>query len=120
MVHACTRTLPCCAPQPPAVPRSNQMLEDDLTFNEQLIEEKEQDIANIARNVQEVHEIFRDLGTMVREQGAKVGACAPRARAHLRLSVAPTLPPRPRACAQILSRRPWHPPPTAPALVSRM
>lgn len=40
-----------------------------IEFTEALIHEREQDLAVIERSIGEVNEIFRDLGTLVHEQG---------------------------------------------------
>ncbi|KAI8874190.1 snare-domain-containing protein [Ramicandelaber brevisporus] len=45
-----------------------QLLDNEVAFNEQLIAEREQDIVEIERGIVEVNEIFRDLGTIVTEQ----------------------------------------------------
>ncbi|KAJ3043802.1 hypothetical protein HDV00_004210 [Rhizophlyctis rosea] len=44
-------------------------LDNEVEFNEQLIAEREEDLKEIERSILEVNEIFRDLGTLVTEQG---------------------------------------------------
>ena len=44
-------------------------LDNEIDFNEQLIEERAQNIAEIEGTIQEVNEIFRDLASIVNEQG---------------------------------------------------
>lgn len=54
------------------------LLDDsEIAFNEQLIEEREQEILGIEQGITELNEIFRDLGTIVTEQGAKIGHLKP-------------------------------------------
>ncbi|KAH6572413.1 hypothetical protein BASA50_006989 [Batrachochytrium salamandrivorans] len=43
-------------------------LDEEVEFNEALITEREHDLVGIERSIQEVNEIFRDLGTLVNEQ----------------------------------------------------
>ncbi|KAI8925256.1 t-SNARE [Entophlyctis helioformis] len=45
-----------------------RVLDAEIDYNEALIEEREQDIIGIGKSIQEVNEIFRDLGTLVNEQ----------------------------------------------------
>jgi hypothetical protein len=50
------------------------LLDDsEIAFNEALIEEREAEIQGIEQGILELNEIFRDLGTIVTEQGAKIG-----------------------------------------------
>ncbi|ORY87047.1 t-SNARE, partial [Protomyces lactucae-debilis] len=42
---------------------------NEIQFNESLIEERESEIQNIEQGITELNEIFRDLGTMVHQQG---------------------------------------------------
>lgn len=50
-----------------AAPR---LLDDtEIQYNESLIEEREVEIQNIEQGITELNEIFRDLGTMVTQQG---------------------------------------------------
>ena len=48
-------------------------LDAEVEFNEALIVEREQDLVGIERSIQEVNEIFRDLGTLVNEQQYLLG-----------------------------------------------
>ena len=51
-----------------------QLLDNaEVEFNEQLIEEREQEIQGIEQGIIELNEIFRDLGSIVTEQGALIG-----------------------------------------------
>ncbi|KAJ3412501.1 hypothetical protein HDV05_000639 [Chytridiales sp. JEL 0842] len=45
-----------------------QSLDNEVEYNEALIEEREEELRNIERSIVEVNEIFRDLGTIVNEQ----------------------------------------------------
>lgn len=45
----------------------------EVAFNEQLIEEREQEIQGIEQGIVELNEIFRDLGTIITEQGSLIG-----------------------------------------------
>ncbi|KAJ3300611.1 SNAP receptor [Borealophlyctis nickersoniae] len=46
-----------------------QALDNEIDYNESLITEREEDLKDIERSILEVNEIFRDLGTLVHEQG---------------------------------------------------
>ncbi|KAJ3230798.1 hypothetical protein HDU78_008094 [Chytriomyces hyalinus] len=48
--------------------QDQEALDAEVEYNESLILEREQDLQNIERNIVEVNEIFRDLGTIVGEQ----------------------------------------------------
>ena len=51
-----------------------QLLDNaEVEFNEQLIEEREQEIQGIEQGIIELNEIFRDLGSIVTEQGSLIG-----------------------------------------------
>ena len=51
-----------------------QLLDNsEIEFNERLIEEREQEIQGIEQGIVELNEIFRDLGTIVTEQGSLIG-----------------------------------------------
>ena len=51
-----------------------QLLDNaEMEFNEQLIEERELEIQGIEQGILELNEIFRDLGTIVTEQGTQLG-----------------------------------------------
>ncbi|KAL2918024.1 hypothetical protein HK105_202438 [Polyrhizophydium stewartii] len=45
-----------------------RVLDAEVEFNEALIAEREQDLVGIEQSIQEVNEIFRDLGTLVNQQ----------------------------------------------------
>jgi t-SNARE complex subunit (syntaxin) len=45
----------------------------EIELNEQLIEEREQEIQGIEQGILELNEIFRDLATIVLEQGSSLG-----------------------------------------------
>lgn len=49
------------------------MLDDEIAFNEALIEEREQGIKEIQHQISEVNEIFKDLAVLVHEQGVMIG-----------------------------------------------
>lgn len=50
--------------------------DSELEFQEALIEEREVEIRGIETGIHELHEIFRDLGTIVSEQQSMLGALA--------------------------------------------
>lgn len=53
--------------------QSPRLLDDaEIEFNETLIEERESEIQNIEAGITELNEIFRDLGTMVTQQGNQI------------------------------------------------
>jgi hypothetical protein len=55
-----------------------QVLDDsDVGFNEQLIEERETEIQGIEQGIVELNEVFRQLGTIVTEQGYQLGNTPP-------------------------------------------
>lgn len=47
----------------------------ELAYQESLIQEREAEIREIETGIHELHEIFRDLGTLVQEQGGMLGQC---------------------------------------------
>lgn len=49
------------------------MLDNELVFNEAIIEEREQGIQEIQHQISEVNEIFKDLAVLVHDQGAMIG-----------------------------------------------
>ena len=53
-----------------------QLSPQELAFQESLIQEREAEIQEIETGIHELHEIFRDLGTLVQEQGGMLGACS--------------------------------------------
>jgi syntaxin 7 len=65
------------AEEPTAI-RQQMILEQDQVNNEEviyqqnLIQEREEEIVNIEHGIQELNEIFEDLGTIVQEQGVMV------------------------------------------------
>ncbi|KAJ3394530.1 hypothetical protein HDU92_006806 [Lobulomyces angularis] len=46
-----------------------KQMDNQIDYNENLIQEREQDLRQIESSMLEVNEIFRDLGTLVHEQG---------------------------------------------------
>jgi len=48
------------------------LLDNEITFNEAVIEEREQGIQEIQHQIGEVNEIFKDLAILVHEQGAMI------------------------------------------------
>ncbi|OCH90458.1 t-SNARE [Obba rivulosa] len=46
-----------------------QLSPQELAFQESIIQEREEEIREIETGIHELHEIFRDLGTLVQEQG---------------------------------------------------
>jgi len=60
--------------------QSSQLLHDsEVEFNEQLIAEREEEIQGIEQGILELNEIFRDLGTIVTQQGSLIGMFGRRA-----------------------------------------
>ena len=53
-----------------------QFSPQELAFQESLIQEREAEIREIETGIHELHEIFRDLGTLVQEQGGMLGECS--------------------------------------------
>lgn len=47
-------------------------LDNEISFNEAIIEEREQGIQEIQQQIGEVNEIFKDLAVLVHEQGAMI------------------------------------------------
>ena len=52
---------------------SSQLSPHQLAHQESLIHEREVEIREIETGIHELNEIFRDLGTLVTEQGAMIG-----------------------------------------------
>ncbi|CDO74273.1 hypothetical protein BN946_scf184647.g2 [Trametes cinnabarina] len=50
----------------------NQLSPQELAFQESLIQEREAEIREIETGIHELHEIFRDIGTLVQEQGGLI------------------------------------------------
>ncbi|CAN1334066.1 SYP22, partial [Linum perenne] len=48
------------------------LLDNEISFNEAIIEEREQGIHEISQQIGEVNEIFKDLAVLVHEQGAMI------------------------------------------------
>lgn len=55
----------------------NQLSPQELAYQESLIQEREAEIREIETGIHELHEIFRDLGTLVQEQGGMLGTFSP-------------------------------------------
>jgi t-SNARE complex subunit (syntaxin) len=51
-----------------------QLSSAELAHQETLIQEREHEIREIETGIHELHEIFRDLGTIVQEQGEMIGS----------------------------------------------
>ena len=51
----------------------SQLSPHELAYQESLIQEREGEIREIESGIHELSEIFRDLGTLVNEQGAMIG-----------------------------------------------
>ncbi|KAF3779394.1 Syntaxin [Nymphaea thermarum] len=49
------------------------LVDNEIAFNEAIIEEREQGIQEIQQQIGEVNEIFKDLAVLVHEQGALIG-----------------------------------------------
>ncbi|CAN1256778.1 SYP22 [Linum perenne] len=49
------------------------LLDNEIAFNEAIIEEREQGIHEIQQQIGEVNEIFKDLAVLVHEQGTMIG-----------------------------------------------
>ncbi|XP_076959147.1 syntaxin-22-like isoform X2 [Bidens hawaiensis] len=49
------------------------LLENEIAFNEAIIEERDQGIEEIQNQIGEVNEIFKDLAVLVHEQGTMIG-----------------------------------------------
>lgn len=52
-----------------------ERLEADIAFNDAIIAEREEDIKEIEQTIGEVNEIFRDLASIVNEQGDMLSKC---------------------------------------------
>ena len=48
-------------------------MDNEISFNEAIIEEREQGIQEIQQQIGEVNEIFKDLAVLVHDQGAVIG-----------------------------------------------
>ena len=49
------------------------LLDNEISFNEAIIEEREQGIQEVQQQIGEVNEIFKDLAVLVHEQGTMIG-----------------------------------------------
>lgn len=49
------------------------LLDNEISFNEAVIEEREQGIHEVQLQIGEVNEIFKDLAVLVHDQGAMIG-----------------------------------------------
>lgn len=49
------------------------LLDNEIAFNEAIIEEREQGIQEIQNQIGEVNDIFKDLAVLVHEQGTMIG-----------------------------------------------
>jgi syntaxin 7 len=49
------------------------VVDNELEYNESMITQREDEIREIEQGINELNEIFRDLGTMVHEQGSMLG-----------------------------------------------
>ena len=49
------------------------LLDNEISFNEAIIEEREQGIKDIEEQIGEASEIFRDLAVLVHDQGVVIG-----------------------------------------------
>lgn len=64
----------------------NQLSPQELVFQESLIQEREEEIREIETGIHELSEIFRDLGTLVQEQGGMLGSSPPPRRVYAHLT----------------------------------
>lgn len=49
------------------------MLDNEIAFNEAVIEERDQGIEEIQSQVRETNEMFKDLAVLIYEQGVTIG-----------------------------------------------
>lgn len=49
------------------------LLDNEVAFNEAVIEERQQGIEEIQSQAREVNEIFKDLAVLIHEQGVNIG-----------------------------------------------
>lgn len=49
------------------------LLDNEIAFNEAIIEERELGIQEIQQQIGEVNEVFKDLAVLVHEQGTIIG-----------------------------------------------
>lgn len=86
-----------------------EMMGNQVDYSTSLITEREDAIADIESTMLEVNEIYKDLSTLVVEQGAALGTRQPPGSFIVNLSHS-RFPERARALP--LSCTPTHPPPT--------
>lgn len=48
-------------------------MENEIVFNEAIIEEREKDIKEIHYDVQQIHEIYQDLAVLLHDQPISIG-----------------------------------------------
>lgn len=48
-------------------------MDNEIAFNEAIIDERDQGIQDIQQQIGEVNEIFKDLAVLVHEQGTIIG-----------------------------------------------
>lgn len=68
------------------------MSPQELEFQETLIAEREAEIREIETGIHELNDIFRDLGTIVSEQGGLIGACEVSLNVFLKMPAPPSPP----------------------------
>lgn len=49
------------------------LLDNEISFNEAMIEEREQGIREVEEQIGQANEIFKDLAVLVHEQGVVIG-----------------------------------------------
>jgi syntaxin 7 len=49
------------------------VVEEDIVYNEAVIEERDEEIKQVQKDILTVNEIFRDVAILVREQGEQLG-----------------------------------------------
>ena len=64
-----------------------QLSPQELAFQESMIQEREAEIREIESGIHELHEIFRDLGTLVQEQGGMLGESFSLVHCHVAISI---------------------------------
>lgn len=52
------------------------LLDNDVAYNEVVIEEREQGIGEIEDQIREANEIFKDLAVLVHDQSVAIGAAS--------------------------------------------
>ena len=51
----------------------HETLSNEISFNEAIILERQQGILDIEETMKEIHEMFKDIGVIVSEQGELMG-----------------------------------------------